>query len=60
MVNIADNIWAKSPWGTNTRGESLDNHTCQLIHKFMELYGRTPMLANIVEEPLNKINVTKS
>lgn len=51
MVDIAGNIWAKSPWGTNTRGESLDHHTCQLIHKFMELYGRAPTLANIVEEP---------
>jgi CRISPR-associated endonuclease/helicase Cas3 len=51
MPDIVNNIWAKSPFKNQIQGETLDHHSQQLIHKFYQLYQRTPQLATWLQEP---------
>jgi CRISPR-associated endonuclease/helicase Cas3 len=50
-MNRFDDYWAKSPAYGQTQGESLADHTAQVIHGLVALHHRNVSIATIAQEP---------
>jgi CRISPR-associated endonuclease/helicase Cas3 len=51
MLPGFDDVWAKSPVGRATAGETLLSHTQQVLANVVALYARQPELSNLAQMP---------